>query len=277
MKKSRVGGCHAFTLVELLVVIAFIAILAALLLPALASSKMQARQSACLNNLRQVTVAGLMYLNDTQHGFPWNSPYDPNYEPDVALDWIQALTNYGATDSVRVCPSTRQPALSVIQAAGTANLAWITGDRLIPSKIGSYGQNGWFTEFIAQAPLAMTGGAYPQFMFPRLPAAMKPTQTPLFFDQNYTCTFPLESDTAASDLYTGQPPIGYQRVGMGCCTILRHGGRTASSSVPYHSGQPLTGAINMPFADGHGELVKLQNLWAYTWHLNWNPALVKGP
>jgi hypothetical protein len=31
------------------------------------------------------------------------------------------------------------------------------------------------------------------------------------------------------------------------------------------------------FADGHGELVKLQNLWTFYWHLNWNPALVKGP
>jgi hypothetical protein len=63
---------------------------------------------------------------------------------------------------------------------------------------------------------------------------------------------------------------------MGCCTILRHGGPTASSSVPYKSGQPLPGAINMGFDDGHAELVKLKNLWSYTWHLNWNPALVKG-
>ena len=89
---------------------------------------------------------------------------------------------------------------------------------------------------------------------------------------------PLEPDKAASDFYVGQnPPDSYQRDGMGCCTILRHGGRTASSTVPYKSGQPLPGAINMSFSDGHCELVKLQNLWAYYWHLNWNPAQVKGP
>ncbi len=276
-KTSKAGVCRAFTLVELLVVIAIIAILAALLLPALARSKMQGQQIKCLNNLRQVTVAGLMYLNDTQHGLPWNNPHDPNYDPNVAQDWVNALTNCGATDSVRVCPSTRQPPLSAVQAAGAADLAWIVGDRLVPSEIGSYGQNGWFTDFIASAPDAMTGGMYPQFMFPKLSAVLKQAQTPLFFDQNYDYTFPLETDKAASDLYLGQSPIGYQRVGMGCCTILRHGGRTASSTVPYKSGQPLPGAINMSFADGHGELVKLQNLWTYYWHLNWNPALVKGP
>ena len=32
----------------------------------------------------------------------------------------------------------------------------------------------------------------------------------------------------------------------------------------------------MGFDDGHVELVKLKNLWTYTWHLNWNPAKVKG-
>ncbi len=277
-KPARRAFCTAFTLIELLVVIAIIAILAALLLPALAGAKRQGQQISCLNNLRQVTVAGLMYLNDTQHGLPWNDPHDPNYDPNVAPDWFQALTNYGATDAVRVCPSTRQPPLSAVQAAGAADLAWIVGDRLVPSEIGSYGQNGWFTDFIASAPDAMTGGMYPQFMFPKLSAVLKQAQTPLFFDQNYAQTFPLETDRAASDLYFGQNrPDGWIRDGMGCCTILRHGGRTASSSVPYNSGQPLLGAINMSFADGHGELVKLQNLWTYYWHLNWNPALVKGP
>ncbi|HEX4120398.1 MAG TPA: type II secretion system protein, partial [Verrucomicrobiae bacterium] len=62
-----------------------------------------------------------------------------------------------------------------------------------------------------------------------------------------------------------------------CCTILRHGGRTANQSVPYHSGQPLPGAINMGLADGPVELCKLPNLWTYYWHANWNPALVKAP
>ncbi len=275
----RVG----FTLVELLVVIAIIVILASLLLPALANSKMQAKQIQCANNLRQLTVSGLMYLGDFGAGLPWNVPNEPAYEPSVAPIWIEALTNYGGNDLVRVCPSTRTPQLSVIQAPGAADLAWIVGQTgLVPSVIGSYGQNGWFTTFITPAPMGLTGNTagflmYPSFMFPKLSAVAKPVQTPLFFDQNYDYAIPLEGDSPSADLYWGQLGVGdITRLAMGCCTILRHGGRTATSSVSYKSG-PLAGAINMSFADGHVELVKLQNLWSYYWHLNWNPALAKAP
>src|SRR5208337_1458611 len=98
MAEIRCGQClvpscedrtnnSGFTLIELLVVIAVIAILAALLLPALSRAKQQAQQVSCLNNVRQVTIAGLLYLNDTQAGFPYNGPEDPDYDPTVAPFW----------------------------------------------------------------------------------------------------------------------------------------------------------------------------------------------
>jgi prepilin-type processing-associated H-X9-DG protein len=136
-----------------------------------------------------------------------------------------------------------------------------------------------FPEFVTQyGPLSFGYGYKPEYFFPKLAVVPRPAQTPLFFDQNYAETIPLETDSAASDLYFGQPNVvSASRLGMGCCTIQRHGGRTATSKVRWAYGQPLPGAINMCFTDGHGELVKLPNLWNYYWHLGWNPALVTGP
>jgi len=66
MKKTKKG----FTLIELLVVIAIIAILAAMLLPALARAREQARRSVCISNLKQLGLALKMYSQDYKEFFP---------------------------------------------------------------------------------------------------------------------------------------------------------------------------------------------------------------
>ena len=99
---------RAFTLVELLVVIAVIALLAAMLLPALSNARQSGRRTACASNLRQLGVALSIYAGENEGDFPvanrtnrWPSQLHRNYENlDVLLcpaDRTPPPTNLGVT------------------------------------------------------------------------------------------------------------------------------------------------------------------------------------
>jgi prepilin-type N-terminal cleavage/methylation domain-containing protein len=87
----------AFTLIELLVVIAIIGILAAMLLPVLGRAKESGRRISCLNNLKQLSLAAQMFVNDNQGNYPPRSETDR--WPDHFYD------DYGKNTKLLLCLS----------------------------------------------------------------------------------------------------------------------------------------------------------------------------
>ena len=245
---------RAFTLIEVLVVIAIIALLMAILMPALQRAKDQARAVICLHNLKQWGLATAQYATESD-GILWCESYPLGGDiQTVAGDWMAMLAPYyRAVDEIRLCPSATRPSVDYqsTEMRGDLDHAWgrpheasDAGARDFTSKAefwGSYGMNRWITDPLDNDP------RYWKYAFERNTADI-----PVFVDCIHWHLRPQDTDRTPTEplvVFSDFPENGQGGTQIWRTFLERHRGATQGC-----------------FLDGSARKIPLRTLWNQRWH-----------
>jgi prepilin-type N-terminal cleavage/methylation domain-containing protein/prepilin-type processing-associated H-X9-DG protein len=254
----------AFTLVELLVVISIIALLLAVLIPALSRARESGRAVVCSTNLKQIGLAMIMYVENNNNK-TMSDPWPPN-----GRYWFHELAPYLGDNAfqknalsspttinpeklkIAYCPSATQMlpgsnSLNLIQ--GTAKNAWgMAGSE------GSYGRNGWLYSMdvlTRDYGKDADNDAVSHKSYYYLKWNEAKADVPVFCDMTWVNAWPSDTDllpkgakAAIVDVKTGNT----SNSGLGRICIDRHSMQ-----------------VDISFVDGHVERVKLSELWNLQW------------
>jgi prepilin-type N-terminal cleavage/methylation domain-containing protein/prepilin-type processing-associated H-X9-DG protein len=225
----RLGG---FTLIELLVVIAIIALLMAVLMPAIQRVKKQAAAVACISRLRQWGLIFSMYTTDN-NGYFHTREFGTQYQKM----WPQLFEPYYNDPMMRCCPAAKNPNNSWGPfgtwgtKAGLRDTDWGWGGDWVPKSgfFGSYAMSRY-----------VLNKTEPQFW--RKTDVKGADEIPVFLDCMYVAINPIEAD---------EPPAydGDRSNQMQFSCINRH-----------------LGHVNVLFMDWSSRKVGLKELWTLNWH-----------
>ncbi len=270
ISKSGNRKFPAFTLVELLVVISIIAILLAVLMPALNKAKKQARSVICVSNLKQWGLMYQMYCQDNSGNF-FNGEIkgiSDSAFSDSGRYWREVMKPFSNNEKMWLCPETIKPRVdeSMPKKGDPIETAWSFAYMKNSQKVievGSYGLNAWVlnpSPNLMNSPYGVFGRqeskGYSYANYWRTSYIKGADKVPVFADMWFTDAWPLDLDPPApKDGCPGDADTFALKNEMQRTCVNRHNGNTG-----------------VVFMDWSARKAGLKELWSLKWHKNFNTA-----